>query len=206
MSLARWWITHGPGSVAKAMATAYSRIRAAYPSASNVHLLLSTLRTRYSEREIDPATASRMVEECWGQPSEKGTFYLLRRAEHTLSAGILRFSPIAWQWGGRPAISTMPAAASKSGRTTRNQAPGSGPLRRVSLLSCYWPNATNARGLGTGPKRRRSTQNRVRQECFQTIPEGVVQTLIAKGVMSLARGAKIAQVSRELRLLRAAKT
>jgi len=64
MGLGRWWITHGlgsPGSVAKAMARSYSRLKAAYPMASQDELLLMTLRTRYSEAEIDNVTAHEMV-------------------------------------------------------------------------------------------------------------------------------------------------
>jgi hypothetical protein len=70
MGLGRWWITHGPGSpgsVAKAMARAYSSMKAAYPSASRDELLLITLRTRYSESEINNATASEIVRDCEGR-------------------------------------------------------------------------------------------------------------------------------------------
>ena len=67
MGFGRWWITHGPGSpgsVAKAMAMSYNRLRGAYPSASNVHLLFSTLRTRYPL--MDDTTITQMVDECKG--------------------------------------------------------------------------------------------------------------------------------------------
>lgn len=69
MGLGRWWITHGlgsPGSVAKAMAKAYSRLRVAYPAAANAHLLFLTLRSRYTEFEIDDATVTKMIEESEG--------------------------------------------------------------------------------------------------------------------------------------------
>ncbi len=66
MGLGRWWITHGlgsPGSIAKAMATAYSRCRKKYPSLSKKAILFETLRSRYSESEIDEAIARRMVKD-----------------------------------------------------------------------------------------------------------------------------------------------
>jgi hypothetical protein len=66
MGLGKWWITHGPGSpgsVAKAMAMAYSRLKIASPSLSKDALLLATLRTRYSVYEIDNATANKMVKD-----------------------------------------------------------------------------------------------------------------------------------------------
>jgi len=69
MGLGKWWITYGPGSpgsVAKAMSKAYSRIKAANPTVSKTELLLITLRTRYSESEIDYATANKMVRDSEG--------------------------------------------------------------------------------------------------------------------------------------------
>jgi len=75
MGLGKWWLTHGPGSpgsVAKAMAMAYSRFKAYYPTASHDELLLVTLRSRYSEYdgEIDNATANKMVKESKGRLAE----------------------------------------------------------------------------------------------------------------------------------------
>lgn len=70
MGLGRWWITHGPGSpgsVAKAMARAYSTMKATYPTASKDELLLITLRTRYSESEIDNDTADTMSKDSEGR-------------------------------------------------------------------------------------------------------------------------------------------
>jgi hypothetical protein len=69
MGLGKWWITHGlgsPGSVAKSMARAYSRIKTAYPTASKNELFLATLRTRYTEVEISDATANKMVKDSEG--------------------------------------------------------------------------------------------------------------------------------------------
>jgi len=73
MGLGKWWITHGPGSpgsVAKAMAMAYSRLKAYYPTASQDELLLATLRSRYSEGEIDNATANKIVKDSKGRLAE----------------------------------------------------------------------------------------------------------------------------------------
>ena len=93
MGLGRWWITHGPGSpgsVAKAMANSYRRIKAAYQTASQAgaeieritgcrlkdpivsqdELLLATLRCRYSQQEIDDNTANRMVKDSDGHLSQ----------------------------------------------------------------------------------------------------------------------------------------
>jgi hypothetical protein len=70
MGLGKWWITHGPGSpgsVAKAMARAYSSMKAANPSTPKDELLLITLRTRYSESEINDATANEIVKDCEGR-------------------------------------------------------------------------------------------------------------------------------------------
>lgn len=70
MGLRKWWITHGPGSpgsVAKAMAMAYSRLKTASPSLSKDALLLATLRSRYSAGEIDNATANKMVKDSKGR-------------------------------------------------------------------------------------------------------------------------------------------
>lgn len=67
MGLGTWWMTHGPGSpgaTAKAMASSYSRLRMAYPSASNVQLLSATLQSRYPD--IDDSTAVRLIDECEG--------------------------------------------------------------------------------------------------------------------------------------------
>ena len=69
MGLGKWWITHGPGSpgsVAKAMARSYTRMKAAYPTSSQDELLFATLRNRYSEGEIDNATANKMVKDSKG--------------------------------------------------------------------------------------------------------------------------------------------
>jgi len=73
MGLGKWWITHGPGSpgsVAKAMAMAYSRLKTASPSLSKDALLLATLRTRYSVYEIDEASANEMVKDSKGRLAE----------------------------------------------------------------------------------------------------------------------------------------
>lgn len=64
MGLGRWWMTHGPGSagsIAKAMAKAYSRIKAAYPGSSKGELLFMTLRSCYSETQLDDGTAIEIV-------------------------------------------------------------------------------------------------------------------------------------------------
>ena len=53
MGLAKLWLTHGPGSpgsIARAMANAYVRIRIMHPEASAQELLATTLMTRYGER------------------------------------------------------------------------------------------------------------------------------------------------------------
>ena len=73
MGLAKWWITHGPcspGSVAKAMAVVYSRLKTASPLLPKDDLLLATLRTRYSVSQIDDATANRMVKNSKGRLPE----------------------------------------------------------------------------------------------------------------------------------------
>jgi hypothetical protein len=70
MGLGRWWITHGPGSpgsTAKAMAITYSRIRAAYPNATKTDVLLTTIRARYSESEIDEDTVLGMIKRSKGK-------------------------------------------------------------------------------------------------------------------------------------------
>lgn len=49
------------GSVARAMATAYNRVKAYYPGCSANELLFLTLRTRCSEAQLDDASAVEMV-------------------------------------------------------------------------------------------------------------------------------------------------
>lgn len=64
MGFSRWMMTHFPGSVgsaAKAMAMAYKKLKAIYPEASHDELLLRTLRTRYSEAELNFSKAMKMV-------------------------------------------------------------------------------------------------------------------------------------------------
>ena len=92
MGLGKWWITHGPGSpgsVAKAMAMAYSRLlKAYYSTTSQDELLLATLRSRYSEREIDNATAHKMVKDSKGRLS-KLTYQVIIREIPAASGAML---------------------------------------------------------------------------------------------------------------------
>jgi len=70
MGLGKWWLTHGPGSpgsIAKTMAISYSRIRAAYPSATKTDVLLTTIRTRHSESELSEETALGMIKRSEGR-------------------------------------------------------------------------------------------------------------------------------------------
>lgn len=69
MGLARWWIKNAPGSpgsIAKAMAVAYSRIRAAQPRAAKSDLLMATLRARYPAHQLDEDAAARLVHDSKG--------------------------------------------------------------------------------------------------------------------------------------------
>jgi hypothetical protein len=52
------------------MATAFSRIKSTYPRASKDELLLATLRSRFSESEIDDERAAEWVAKCEGKLSE----------------------------------------------------------------------------------------------------------------------------------------
>jgi hypothetical protein len=97
MGLGRWWITHGPGSpgsVAKAMARAYDRIRTAYPSASKVEVLAATLRSRYSDRELDNDALNRIVNECGGSLSRL-TLAVIHR-EIRAATGAMYHAPSAY--------------------------------------------------------------------------------------------------------------
>jgi hypothetical protein len=91
-SVGRWWITHGPGSpgsVAKSMARAYSRIRAMYSKASKDELLMMTLCSRYAVvRKIDDITANQMVKDSEGRLA-KLTLHVIRREIPTATSAML---------------------------------------------------------------------------------------------------------------------
>lgn len=70
MGFGKWLMIHGPGSVgsvAKAMAKAYTAIKTQCPESTRDELLLMTLRTRYSEAQLNNATALEMVKNSQGR-------------------------------------------------------------------------------------------------------------------------------------------
>ncbi len=92
MGLSKWWLTYGPGSpgsIARAMAKSYLKIKLANPGASENDLLYATLTGRYATfGGLDIVTATSMVEDSEGNLYKLSIQVWQREDPRSLTAAI----------------------------------------------------------------------------------------------------------------------